>query len=85
MVTFILPKLFYKYNFRYEWTVPKHLKPVTFDQFGHYLAGLIDGDGHFSRKQQLVNWSIGQLVKGPCISFIRCFLSLLHYKNIRFW
>lgn len=23
-------------------------------QFGHYLAGLIDGDGHFSRQEQLV-------------------------------
>ena len=23
-------------------------------QFGHYLAGLIEGDGHFSSKQQLV-------------------------------
>jgi len=34
--------------------VPTHLKPVNDDQFGHYLAGLIDGDGHFSSKQQLV-------------------------------
>ena len=34
--------------------VPKHLRPVSDDQFGHYLAGLIDGDGHFSSKQQLV-------------------------------
>jgi hypothetical protein len=34
--------------------VPKHLKPVTNEQFGYYLAGLIDGDGHFSSKQQLV-------------------------------
>lgn len=34
--------------------VPKHLKPVGEDQFGHYLAGLIDGEGHFSSKQQLV-------------------------------
>ena len=32
----------------------KHLKPLSEDQFGHYLAGLIDGDGHFSSKQQLV-------------------------------
>lgn len=32
----------------------KHLKPVSDNQFGHYLAGLIDGDGHFSSKQQLV-------------------------------
>ena len=29
--------------------VPKHLKPVTDDEFGHYLAGLIDGDGSFSK------------------------------------
>jgi hypothetical protein len=34
--------------------VPKHLKPISDVQFGHYLAGLIDGDGHFSSKQQLV-------------------------------
>lgn len=33
--------------------MPKHLKPLNDDQFGHYLAGLIEGDGHFS-KQQLV-------------------------------
>lgn len=34
--------------------VPKHLKPVNNEQLGHYLAGLIDGDGHFSKAQQLV-------------------------------
>lgn len=34
--------------------VPTHLKPINDTQFGHYLAGLIDGDGHFSSKQQLV-------------------------------
>jgi hypothetical protein len=34
--------------------VPKHTKPLNDEQFGHYLAGLIDGDGHFSSKQQLV-------------------------------
>ena len=34
--------------------VPKHLKPVNDEQLGHYLAGLIDGDGHFSKAQQLV-------------------------------
>lgn len=34
--------------------VPKHLKPLNHEQFGHYLAGLIDGDGHFSKIQQLV-------------------------------
>jgi LAGLIDADG endonuclease/Cytochrome C and Quinol oxidase polypeptide I len=34
--------------------VPEHLKPLNDEQFGNYLAGLIDGDGHFSSKQQLV-------------------------------
>ena len=34
--------------------VPTHLNPLNDTQFGHYLAGLIDGDGHFSSKQQLV-------------------------------
>lgn len=29
--------------------VPTHLKPASNDQFGHYLAGLIDGDGWFSK------------------------------------
>ena len=34
--------------------VPKHLKPLNNEQLGHYLAGLIDGDGHFSKIKQLV-------------------------------
>ena len=34
--------------------VPKHLKPRHDIDFGHYLAGLIDGDGHFSKALQLV-------------------------------
>jgi len=34
--------------------VPKHLKPLNDEQLGHYLAGLIDGEGHFSKIPQLV-------------------------------
>ncbi len=34
--------------------VPKHIRPINDEQFGHYLAGLIDGDGHFSKISQLV-------------------------------
>ena len=34
--------------------VPTHIKPNNDNEFGHYLAGLIEGDGHFSSKQQLV-------------------------------
>ena len=30
--------------------VPIHSKPLSDNDFGHYLAGLIDGDGHFSRR-----------------------------------
>ena len=38
--------------------VPTHLRLLNDEQFGHYLAGLIDGDGHFSSagatQQQLI-------------------------------
>ncbi|BEJ18295.1 LAGLIDADG homing endonuclease (mitochondrion) [Cutaneotrichosporon spelunceum] len=34
--------------------IHKHKKPITDDEFGHYLAGLIDGDGYFSKNPQLV-------------------------------
>lgn len=34
--------------------VPKHLKPNNKDHFGHYLSGLIDGDGHFSKQNHLI-------------------------------
>jgi len=34
--------------------VPTHSKPLSDTDFGHYLAGLIDGDGHFSKTPQLV-------------------------------
>ena len=34
--------------------VPTHLKPISDTDFGHYLAGLIDGDGYFSNTPQLV-------------------------------
>ena len=51
--------------------VPKHLKPVSDEQFGHYLAGLIDGNGHFSSKQQLI------------IAFDRLNASLAYYVKKR--
>jgi hypothetical protein len=34
--------------------VPTHIKPINNIQFGYYLAGLIEGNGHFNKKQQLV-------------------------------
>jgi len=33
---------------------PKLIKPKNKEDFGHYLAGLIDGDGHFSNNNQLI-------------------------------
>lgn len=33
--------------------VPTHRKPFNDSDFGQYLAGLIDGDGHFSTQRQL--------------------------------
>jgi len=49
----------------------KHLRPLNDNQFGHYLAGLIDGDGHFSSKQQLV------------IVFSSSDISLAYYLKLR--
>nr|YP_010556912.1 LAGLIDADG endonuclease [Cordyceps blackwelliae]UYS92294.1 LAGLIDADG endonuclease [Cordyceps blackwelliae] len=49
--------------------VPIHLKPINDDQFGHYLAGLIDGAGHFNNKKELIiifhslNLSLAYFVK----------------------
>lgn len=34
--------------------VPKHSKPISENNFGHYLAGLIEGCGHFSSQQELI-------------------------------
>lgn len=34
--------------------LPKHSIPFNDEQLGHYLAGLIDGDGHFSKLKQLI-------------------------------
>jgi hypothetical protein len=34
--------------------VPTHKRPLNDTELGHYLAGLIDGDGHFNNKQKLV-------------------------------
>jgi hypothetical protein len=49
----------------------KHLKPLNDNQFGHYLAGLIDGFGDFNNKQQLV------------ILFNSSEISLAYYLKLR--
>lgn len=33
---------------------PKHIKPKSDQEFGSYLAGLIEGHGHFSNQNQLI-------------------------------
>lgn len=58
--------------------VPKHLKPLNDEQLGHYLAGLIDGDGHFSNIPQLV------IVFSSPDAFLAYFLKeKLVYANVR--
>jgi hypothetical protein len=58
--------------------VPKHLKPLTNQQFGYYLAGLIDGDGHFSKALQLV------LVFSSSDAFLAYYLKeRLGYGNVK--
>jgi LAGLIDADG endonuclease/Cytochrome C and Quinol oxidase polypeptide I len=34
--------------------VPTHSKPISDEDFGHYLAGLIDGNSYFNKTPQLV-------------------------------
>ena len=48
--------------------VPKHLKPLNDEQLGHYLAGIIDGDGHFSKIPQIV------IVFSSPDAFLACYL-----------
>jgi hypothetical protein len=58
--------------------VPKHLKPLNDEQLGHYLAGLIDGDGHFSSAQQIV------IVFSEPDAFLAYYLkSVIGFGNVR--
>ena len=34
--------------------VPRHIKPINDEQFGHYLAGYIESAGEFNSKQELI-------------------------------
>lgn len=61
--------------------VPTHLKPITDHQFGHYLAGLIDGDGHFSSQQQLV--IVFHSLDAPLAYFIKERLSFGKVKKVK--
>jgi len=54
------------------------LKPLNNEQLGYYLAGLIDGDGHFSKAQQLV------IVFSSPDAFLAYYLKArLGYGNVR--
>ena len=48
--------------------VPTHQKPLNDDQFGHYLAGLIDGDGSISRQAIVISFYILDL---PLATYIK--------------
>ncbi len=58
--------------------IPKHLRPLNNDQFGHYLAGLIDGDGHFSSQQQLVI-----VFSSPDVKLAYYIKSIIKFGNVR--
>ena len=54
---------------------PKHLKPRNEEELGHYIGGLIDGDGHFSSKEEIL----------IALNIKRCIFSILYKKRIKFW
>lgn len=58
--------------------VPVHLKPLNDEQFGHYLAGLIDGDGHFSSQQQLVI-----VFSSPDVKLAYYIKSIIGFGNVK--
>lgn len=51
--------------------VPKYIRPLNNEQFGHYLAGLIDGNGNFNEDQELI------------ITFKKVDISLAYYVKKR--
>jgi hypothetical protein len=59
--------------------VPTYLRSVSNEQFGHYLAGLIDGAGHFSPAAPTIKTLCKQLV----ISFNELDASLAYYIKSR--
>jgi hypothetical protein len=58
--------------------VPKHQKPLNNEQLGYYLAGLIDGDGHFSNIPQLVI-----TFSSPDVSLAYYIKNRLGFGNVR--
>jgi hypothetical protein len=60
--------------------VPKHFKPLNEEQFGHYLAGLIDGDGHFYPKQLVIVFSSPDI---DLAYYVKKILSFGHIKKVK--
>nr|AAC72265.1 COI i2 protein [Cyclocybe aegerita] len=58
--------------------VPYTLKPLNDKQFEHYLAGLIDGDGHFSSQQQLVI-----VFSSPDVQLAYYIKSIIGFGNVK--
>jgi len=58
--------------------VPTHLKPLNDQQLGHYLAGLIDGDGHFNSQQQLVI-----VFSSPDVQLAYYIKSIIGFGNVK--
>lgn len=55
-----------------------HLKPLNDEMFGHYLAGLIDGDGHFSSQEQLVI-----VFSSPDVKLAYYIKSIIGFGNVK--
>ena len=61
--------------------VPSHLKPRNETEFGHYLAGLIDGDGHFSDKLQLI--IVFNIIDAPLAFYLKNKIGFGHVKKVK--
>lgn len=59
--------------------VPTHLKPINDKQFGHYLAGLIDGNGYFNTRKTGISNEVGNTKQQLVISFNSLDIQLAYF------
>jgi hypothetical protein len=62
--------------------ISKHLKPVSNDQFGYYLAGLIEGDGYFGEHRFEITFNEEDISLAYFIKKQIGYGSVLKLKNI---
>lgn len=61
--------------------IPTHLKPLNNNQFGYYLAGLIDSDGYFDKNLNLT--IVFHILDIPLAYYIKSYIGYGSVKKIK--